>query len=115
MVPLEHVLVFSALMFCIGLYGVMARRNAVLVLMAIELMLNAVAINLVAFASRATTGLQAAAGAAGADPMQFSGLVFAVFVITIAAAELGLGLAIVLRVYRMRTSVNVDEIDFMRW
>jgi NADH:ubiquinone oxidoreductase subunit K len=118
MVPLEHVLVFSAIMFCIGLYGVMARRNAVLVLMAIELMLNAVAINLVAFASRATTGLQAAgtaAGAAGADPMQFSGLVFAVFVITIAAAELGLGLAIVLRVYRMRTSVNVDDLDFMRW
>jgi NADH:ubiquinone oxidoreductase subunit K len=102
MVPLEHILVFSAIMFSIGLYGVMARRSAVLVLMAIELMLNAVAINLVAFASRI-------------DPQQFSGLVFAVFVITIAAAELGLGLAIVLRVYRMRTSVNVDEIDLMRW
>ena len=102
MVPLEHVLVFSALLFSIGLYGVMARRNAVLVLMSIELMLNAVAVNLVAFASRI-------------DPLRFSGLVFAVFVITIAAAELGLGLAIVLRVYRMRTSVNVDEIDMMRW
>jgi NADH:ubiquinone oxidoreductase subunit K len=102
MVPLAHVVVFSATMFCIGLYGVMARRNAVLVLMAIELMLNAVAINLVAFAGRI-------------DPQQTSGLVFAVFVITIAAAELGLGLAIVLRVYRMRTSVNVDEIDALRW
>jgi NADH:ubiquinone oxidoreductase subunit K len=102
MVPLEHILVFSAILFCIGLYGVMARRNAVLVLMAIELMLNAVAINLVAFAGRV-------------DPQQFSGLIFAVFVITVAAAELGLGLAIVLRVYRMRTSVNVDEIDLMRW
>jgi NADH:ubiquinone oxidoreductase subunit K len=99
---LEHILIFSAALFCIGLYGVMARRNAVLVLMAIELMLNAVAINLVAFAGRV-------------DPEQFSGLVFAVFVITVAAAELGLGLAIVLRVYRMRTSVNVDEIDLMRW
>ncbi|MGH2352066.1 MAG: NADH-quinone oxidoreductase subunit NuoK [Chloroflexota bacterium] len=102
MVPLEHILVFSAIIFCIGAYGVMARRNAVLVLMAVELMLNAVAINLVAFAGRI-------------DPQQFSGLVFAVFVITVAAAELGLGLAIVLRVYRMRTSVNVDEIDALRW
>jgi NADH:ubiquinone oxidoreductase subunit K len=102
MVPLEHVLVFSAILFGIGIYGVLARRNAVLVLMAIELMLNAVAINLVAFATYL-------------DPQRFSGLVFAIFVITIAAAELGLGLAIVLRVYRMRTSVNVDEIDMMRW
>src|SRR5437773_4379069 len=102
MVPLEHVLIFSAAMFCIGLYGVMARRNAVLVLMSVELMLNAVAVNLVAFASRL-------------DPQYFSGLVFAVFVITVAAAELGLGLAIVLRVYRMRSSVNVDEIDMLRW
>jgi NADH:ubiquinone oxidoreductase subunit K len=102
MVPIEHVLVFSAIMFCIGLYGVMARRNAVLVLMAVELMLNAVAVNLVAFAGRV-------------DPQYQTGLVFAIFVITVAAAELGLGLAIVLRVYRMRTSVNVDEIDMMRW
>ena len=102
MVPLEHVLVFSAIMFCIGMYGVMARRNAVLVLMSIELMLNAVAVNLVAFASRV-------------DPQRFSGLVIAMFVILVAAAELGLGLAIVLRVYRMRASVNVDEVDLMRW
>jgi NADH:ubiquinone oxidoreductase subunit K len=102
MVPLQHIVVFSAIIFCIGLYGVMARRNAVLVLMAVELMLNAVAINLVAFAGRI-------------DPQQFSGLIFAVFVITVAAAELGLGLAIVLRVYRMRTSINVDEVDALRW
>src|ERR671938_126302 len=102
MVPLESVLIFSAAMFSIGLYGVMARRNAVLVLMSVELMLNAVAVNLVAVASRL-------------DPQQFSGLIFAIFVVTVAAAELGLGLAIVLRVYRMRTSVNVDEIDMLRW
>jgi NADH:ubiquinone oxidoreductase subunit K len=102
MVPLEHVLVFSALMFAIGAYGVMARRNAVLVFMAVELMLNAVAINLVAFATRL-------------DPQHFSGIVFAIFVITVAAAELGLGLAIVLRVYRMQSSVNVDELDTLRW
>ncbi|MGI8424019.1 MAG: NADH-quinone oxidoreductase subunit NuoK [Chloroflexota bacterium] len=102
MVPTEHVLVFSAILFCIGMYGVMARRNGVLVLMAIELMLNAVAVNLVAFSNRI-------------DPQGGSGIIFAIFVITIAAAELGLGLAIVLRVYRMRGSVNVDEADLMRW
>jgi NADH:ubiquinone oxidoreductase subunit K len=102
MVPLEHVLVFGAIMFCIGVYGVLARRNGVLVLMAIELMLNAVAVNLVAFSNRV-------------DPHGASGIIFAIFVITIAAAELGLGLAIVLRVYRMRASVNVDEVDTMRW
>ena len=72
MVPLEHILAFSAAMFAIGAYGVMARRNAVLVFMAVELMLNAVAINLVAFAARN-------------DPQRFSGLVFAIFVITIVA------------------------------
>jgi NADH:ubiquinone oxidoreductase subunit K len=102
MVPLEHILVFSAAMFAIGAYGVMARRNAVLVFMAVELMLNAVAINLVAFATYL-------------DPQRFSGIVFAIFVITVAAAELGLGLAIVLRVYRMQSSVNVDELDTLRW
>ena len=102
MVPTEHVLVFSAILFCIGMYGVMARRNGVLVLMAIELMLNAVAVNLGAFSNRI-------------DPQGGSGVIFAIFVITIAAAELGPGLAIVLRVYRMRASVNVDEVDLMRW
>jgi NAD(P)H-quinone oxidoreductase subunit 4L len=102
MVPIEHILIFSATMFCIGLYGVMSRRNAVLVLISLELMLNAVAINLVGF-----SGL--------VDPLGASGMVFAIFVIAIAAAELGLGLAIVLRVYRMRASVNVDEVDLMRW
>ena len=101
MVPVSHVLIFSAIIFCIGLYGVLARRNAVLVLMSIELMLNAVAVNLVAFSRL--------------DPLRTPGLVFAIFVITVAAAELGLGLAIVLRVYRMRSSVDVDEIDLMRW
>lgn len=101
-VPLEHVLIFSAIMFCIGAYGVLARRNGVLVLMAIELMFNAVAVNLVAFSSRV-------------DPLGASGIIFAIFVISIAAAELGLGLAIILRVYRMRASVNVDDVDLMRW
>ncbi len=96
-------LLLGAVLFAIGTYGVLARRNGVLVLMSIELILNAVNINLVAL------------GAMQGPEAAVAGQVFALFVITIAAAELGLGLAIVLRVYRMRTSVNVDEVDFMRW
>ena len=92
----------SAILFTIGAVGVVLRRNAIVVFMCIELMLNAVAVNLVAFGTLVYPG-------------KTSGLVFAVFVITVAAAELGLGLAIVLRVYRMRSSVNVDEVDLMRW
>ncbi|MBI2846605.1 MAG: NADH-quinone oxidoreductase subunit NuoK [Chloroflexi bacterium] len=100
--PLEYFLILSAALFCIGLYGVLARRNAVLILMSIELMLNAVNINLVAFSSRLA-------------PSEFLGQIFAIFVITVAAAEVGLALAIVIRLYRNRTSVNVDEIDIMKW
>lgn len=85
-----------------GLYGVLARRSAVLILMSIELMLNAVNLNLIA----ATTFL---------DPSRFTGLIIAIFVITVAAAELGLALAIVLRLFRNRGTVNVDEIELMKW
>lgn len=92
----------SGALFAIGLYGVLARRNAVLVLMAIELMLNAVNINLIGYA-------------AFLDPGRVLGQVLAVFVITIAAAEVGLALAIILRVYRNRGTVNVDEINLMKW
>jgi NADH:ubiquinone oxidoreductase subunit K len=102
MIPLEHVVLLSALLFAIGLYGVLARRNAVLVLMSIELMLSAVNINLVAFAMFLT-------------PDRVAGQVFAIFVITVAAAEVALGLAIVLRVYRGRASVDVRELDTLRW
>src|SRR5881392_328725 len=93
-------LVFSALLFAIGVYGVLARRNAVLVLMSIELMLNAVNINLVAFA----TALR-----------QLTGQVFALFVITVAAAEVGIGLAIVILIYRNRETINVDEVNLLKW
>ena len=86
----------SAFLFCIGIYGVLARRNGVLVLMSIELMLNAVNINLVAFSARLNDA---------------AGQVFALFVIAIAAAEVGVGLAIVLLIYRNRVGVNLDEID----
>ena len=102
MLPLEYFLLFSAFLFSVGLYGVLARRNAVAILMSIELMLNAVNVNLVAFAVYLA-------------PSEFVGIIFAIFVICVAAAEVGLALAIVLRLYRNRASVNVDEVDLMRW
>ena len=100
MIRLPLVLVFSALLFSAGVYGVLARRNAVMVLMAIELMLNAVNVNLVAFAS----ALQ-----------DVNGQVFALFVIAVAAAEVGIGLAIVILLFRNRESINVDEVNLLRW
>ena len=99
---LLHFQVLSAALFSIGLYGVLARRSAVLILLSIELMLNAVNINLVAFA-------------AYADSVGSTGQIIAIFVITVAAAEVGLALAIILRLFRNRTSVNVDEVDLMKW
>lgn len=92
----------SAALFAVGLYGVLARRSAVLILMSIELMLNAVNLNLIA-------------AVAFLDPSRFTGFIIAIFVITIAAAELGLALSIVLRLFRNRATVNVDEIDLMKW
>ncbi|MEQ1785913.1 MAG: NADH-quinone oxidoreductase subunit NuoK [Acidimicrobiales bacterium] len=96
---LNQFLLLGAVLFCIGVYGVLARRNAVLVLMSIELILNAVNINLVAF------------GALHAD---ISGSVFALFVIAIAAAEVGVGLAIVLLIYRNRRTVDLDDLAEMK-
>ncbi|MCS7206386.1 MAG: NADH-quinone oxidoreductase subunit NuoK [Dehalococcoidia bacterium] len=99
---LLHLELLSAALFVIGLYGVLARRNAVMVLMAIELMLNAVNINLVAYALFL-------------DPSRVVGQVLTVFVITLAAAEVGLALAIILRIYRNRGTANLDEINLMKW
>ncbi|OFW66245.1 MAG: NADH-quinone oxidoreductase subunit K [Actinobacteria bacterium RBG_16_68_21] len=99
---INQFLVLAALLFSIGIYGVLVRRNAVLVLLSIELMLTAVNINLVAFGSYIQDTLR-------------SGQVFALFVITVAAAEVGIGLAIVVLVFRNRASANVDELDLMRW
>ncbi len=99
---LLHFQVLSASLFCIGMYGVLARRSAVLILLSIELMLNAVNINLVAFAAYRT-------------PEPVTGVVVAIFVITVAAAEVALALGIILRLYRSRASVNVDEINLMKW
>lgn len=102
MVPLENYLALSAILFSIGFYGVLARRNAVLILMSIELMLNAVSINFIAFA-------------AYLDPDRIIGAIFAVFVITVAAAEVGLALAIVIRLFRNRATSNVDDAAIMKW
>jgi NADH:ubiquinone oxidoreductase subunit K len=96
-------LLLGAALFAIGVYGVLARRNGVLVLMSIELIPNAVNINLTAL------------GVLRDDPAAvITGQVFALFIITVAAAEVGVGLAIVLLIYRNRTSVDLDEIDLMR-
>ncbi len=96
---LNQFLLLAAVLFSFGVYGVLARRNAVLVLMSIELMLNAVNINLIAF---------------GAFRDDIAGQVFALFVIAIAAAEVGVGLAIVLLIFRNRASIDLDEADLMK-
>jgi NADH-quinone oxidoreductase subunit K len=95
-------LVFAAFLFSAGIYGVLARRNAVMVLMSIELMLNAVNINLIAFN-------------AFLRDQVLAGQVFALFVVAVAAAEVGIGLAIVLLIFRNRETVNIDEVDLLRW
>src|SRR5829696_2546418 len=102
---INQFLLLGALLFCIGVYGVLARRNAVLVLMSIELILNSVNINLLAFALRA--------GGEGGTP-EVSGHVFALFVIAVAAGEVGVGLAVVLLIYRNRRSIAVDELSTMK-
>jgi len=98
-VLLNEFLLLGAALFAIGVYGVLARRNGVMVLMSIELILNAVNINLVAF---------------GALYHSVVGQVFALFVITVAAAEVGVGLAIVLLLYRNRANIDLDQVDSMR-
>ena len=100
MIRLPFVVIFAALLFSAGVYGVLARRNAVMVLMAIELMLNAVNVNLVAFS---------------ASLRDVGGQVFALFVIAVAAAEVGIGLAIIILLFRNRASINVDEVNLLKW
>jgi NAD(P)H-quinone oxidoreductase subunit 4L len=96
---LNEFLFLAAFLFCTGVYGVLAKKNAVLVLMSIELILNAVNINLLAF---------------GAFNDTITGQVFALFVIAVAAAEVGVGLAIVLLIYRNRQSIDLDQVDLMK-
>jgi len=101
-VGLNHYLVLSAVLFCIGLYGVLAKRNAVVILMCIEIMLNAVNIAMVAFSRYVV-------------PMLLTGQIFAIFVIVVAAAEAAVGIAIIITIYRNRQSVDVDKFDLMKW
>jgi NADH-quinone oxidoreductase subunit K len=100
MIGLPHYLVVSAALFSLGLLGVLTRRNAVNVLMGIELILNSANLNLVAFSRYGTGNLQ--------------GQLFAIFVVVIAAAEVAVALAIVLTMYRLRRTPNLDEADFLR-
>jgi NADH-quinone oxidoreductase subunit K len=102
MIPLSWYLIVSASLFSIGLFGVLARKNAIAILMGIELMLNAVNINLVAFWRYLT-------------PEKISGQVFAVMVFAVAAAEVAVGLALVIAIYRRREIVAADEIDMLKW
>ncbi|MFH0914110.1 MAG: NADH-quinone oxidoreductase subunit NuoK [Chloroflexota bacterium] len=102
MIGLQHYLVLSAVLFSIGLYGALTKRNAVVILMCIEIMLNAGNLALVAF-SRFIT------------PTLLTGQVFALFVIVVAAAEAAVGLAIIMALYRYRDTVDVTRIDLLKW
>ncbi len=99
---LEHFLVLSAVLFSIGLYGALAKRNAVIILMCIELMLSAVNITLVAFSRYIV-------------PAELTGQIFAIFVIVVAAAEAAVGLAIILAIYRNRQDIDATKINLMKW
>lgn len=98
----SYFIALSGALFAIGLYGALSKRNAIAVLISIELMLSAVTINLVAFNKFLT-------------PEAFIGQIFAIFVITVAAAEVGLGLAIVIAIYRRREASNLDQFNWLKW
>ena len=102
MIPISWFLILSAGLFSIGLFGVLSRRNAVAILLGVELMLNAVNVNLVAFWRYG-------------DLMQMAGQVFAIIVFAVAAAEVAVGLALIISVYRRRNTVVADDIDLMKW
>ena len=99
---LQHYLVLGAVLFCIGLYGALTRHNAIVILMSIELMLNAVNITMAAF-SRFVV------------PTLLTGQVFALFIIVVAAAEVAVGVAIVLAIYRGVQDIDITKIDLMKW
>ncbi|MCS7039286.1 MAG: NADH-quinone oxidoreductase subunit NuoK [Anaerolineae bacterium] len=100
-IPLSWYLLLAATLFCIGFFGVLSRRNAVAALMGVELMLNAVNINLVGFWRYVR-------------PADLTGQIFAIFVLAVAAAEAAVGLALMIAIYRTRRTINVDEIDLLK-
>jgi NADH-quinone oxidoreductase subunit K len=101
-IPLSWYLILAAALFCIGLFGVLSRKNAIAILLGVELMLNAVNVNLVAFWRYL-------------EPARMGGQAFAVIVFAVAAAEVAVGLALIISVYRQRHTVVADEIDLMKW
>jgi len=102
MIPISWYLVVAAALFCIGLFGVLARKNAVAILLGVELMLNAVNINLVTFWRYL-------------EPAKVTGQVFAIIVFAVAAAEVAVGLALIISIYRNRKTVIADDLDMMKW
>ncbi len=102
-VGLEHYLILSAVLFCIGLYGALAKRNAVVILMCIEIMLNAVNLSLVAFSRYLVP-----------EVVLLTGQIFAIFVMVVAAAEVAVGLAIIIVLYRSREVIDVEQADTMK-
>ena len=101
-IGLEQYLLLSAILFSIGLYGALAKRNAVIILMCIEIMLNAVNIALVAFSRYIT-------------PTQLTGQVFTIFILVVAAAEVTVGLAIIISIYRSRETIDSTKLNLMKW
>jgi NAD(P)H-quinone oxidoreductase subunit 4L len=101
-VGLTHYLVLSAILFTIGLYGALSKRNAIVILMCIEIMLNAVNIAMVAFSRYIT-------------PLALTGQVFAIFILVVAAAEAAVGVAIIMGIYRNRKTIDTNKIDLMKW
>lgn len=104
---LDNFLVLGALLFCIGLFGALSKRNAVAILMSIEIMLNAINITLVAYASAFLNHGQAT--------QRLTGQIFAIFIITVAAAEAAVALAMIIAIYRRRQTIDVGEINLMHW
>ena len=122
MVPLGYFIVLSSILFSIGVWGVLRSRNAIVIFMAIELMLNAVNLALIAFSSNMrqiwTGFVQAVSPAEAADIIgsaMASGQVLVFLVMTVAAAEAAVGLAIIISIYRLKDSVNVDDVNIMKW
>jgi NAD(P)H-quinone oxidoreductase subunit 4L len=101
-VGLTHYLVLSAILFSIGLYGALSKRNAIVILMCIEIMLNAVNITLAAFSRFVVPGA-------------YTGQVFVIFILVVAAAEVAVGVAIIMSIYRKRKTIEADKIDLMKW
>ena len=101
-IGLEHYIILSAILFSIGLYGVLAKRNAIIILISIELMLNAVNVAMVAFSRYIV-------------PLLLTGQVFAIFIIVVAAAETAVGLAIIIAIYRNRETIDATQVDLMKW